>query len=260
MSSLIEYRQPESSHWSDVEGRPRYEADLRMARKEHLFPSVTSILSIKDKPQLTSWKIGQVVSQALTMTRNAGESDDDFLARVFEADKVERAKAPDLGTAAHKALADYLSTGRSPEEKKMRILVGAQIEWIDKHVEKSRRDVEYHFTYPHLGYSGCIDAQCVVDGRPAHIDWKTQETKAKYNYKVAFWPEWCSQLVAYAAGDMDMDLYSIVIDTAVPGQFHEPHLWSVEDKKWSWMLFLALRDAWIADRRYDPRVTEELPF
>jgi hypothetical protein len=256
--NLVEYHQPESAHWSDAEGNPRYDADLRTARKDHLFPSVTGILAIKDKPQLTNWKIGQVVSQALTMTREKGESDNDFLARVFEQDKAERAKAPDKGTEVHQWLADYLKTGHvmpNPVGVDLQPIVA----WIDQHVEKSQRDVEYHFTYPHLGYSGCIDVQCIVDGHPATIDFKTQAVKAKYD-KPGFWSEWCAQLVAYAAGDMDIDLYSIVIDTQTPGRWHEPHLWNAEDKKWSWMLFLALRDAWIADRRYDPRVSEELPW
>jgi hypothetical protein len=37
-----------------------------------LYPSVTSVLGIMDKPQLTSWKIEQAIMASLTLPKEEG--------------------------------------------------------------------------------------------------------------------------------------------------------------------------------------------
>ena len=63
-----------SSHWYDAAGNPRYDATLRTARKENLYPSVTSILSVVSKPGLDAWKMEQVALAALTLPRHPNEA------------------------------------------------------------------------------------------------------------------------------------------------------------------------------------------
>ena len=60
-----------------AKGEPR-PTTLRDARKLGLLPSVTNILSILSKPELTSWLQEQAVMAALTLPRIAGETEDAF--------------------------------------------------------------------------------------------------------------------------------------------------------------------------------------
>lgn len=83
MAGLISVPINSDAHWYGPDGEPRHDADLRVARKEKLYPSVTSILAIKEKPQLSAWKVEQALSQALTMQRFPNESDWAFIKRVL---------------------------------------------------------------------------------------------------------------------------------------------------------------------------------
>lgn len=252
MSNLVEYRQPESAHWYTGNGDPRHDATLREARKENLFPSVTSVLAIKEKPLLTNWKIGQMVAQALTMTRNPGENDYMFLKRVEEADKAERAKAPDLGTAVHAELAKYITTHLvNPPNG---VDLGLTLNWINKSVLIPEK-CEVRFISP-WGFGGCVDYIGSVDGKPAMVDWKTQAVKKE----PVFYPEWCAQLSAYQHAEKayeKYDLWSVIIDTKSPGCYAKK--WDPEESRWAWKAFLGLLECWIWDRHYDPRLPD-IPF
>lgn len=249
MSNLVEYHQPEASHWYTGDGEPRHDADLRIARKEKLYPSVTSVLAIKEKPQLTNWKIGQMVAQALTMERKPGENDYLFIERVKEADAAERAKAPDLGTAVHAELARYITTHTRTQ---MEIDIEPVIAWVSEHVLVPEK-CEVRFCSP-LGFGGCIDYVGVIDEKPAIIDWKTQAVKKS----PAFYNDWCWQLAAYSrANDYSShELYSVIIDTAHPGCYVQK--WERDDVRRGWNGFQGLLEAWFSDRKYDPRA--EIPF
>lgn len=259
MSNLVDYRQPESSHWYGPDGEPRHDADLRVARKEKLYPSVTSILAIKEKPQLSAWKVEQALSQALTMQRFPQESDWAFIKRVLEQDKEERAKAPDLGTAVHKAIAEYITAGGFPVVGE--VDMAPTYRWIDEHVDKPTAQCEVRFA-SYLGYGGCIDFVGLVDGKKAIIDWKTQSVKKT----PAFYDEWVWQLAAYYGRDstaLGPNFYngsqwiSVVIDTRGSGCY--PMSWTPEDAKRGWNGFLGLLEAWIADRKYNPR-EQDIPW
>lgn len=254
VSDIVQsYVQPEAAHWYGANGEPRHDATLREARKERLFPSVTSVLGIKEKPQLTQWKIAQMVAQALTMTRLPGENDYLFIKRVQEADEAERAKAPDLGKAVHLALASYFSG--SVYEAPEKVDMGPVLDWITAHAKITGARVEERFVSP-LGFGGCIDYVGLVDGRPALIDWKTQSVKKA----PAFYDEWAWQLAAYGLGTdpyMGCDLWSVVIDTAHQGCYAQK--WSPSDVARAWAGFKGLLEAWFADRKFDPRV-EDLQF
>ena len=81
---------PDSAHWyqrdgvachtvPSLKGEPR-PTTLRDARKLGLLPSVTNILGVIAKPELTAWLQEQAVMAALTLPRIAGETEDAFLA------------------------------------------------------------------------------------------------------------------------------------------------------------------------------------
>lgn len=242
MGNLITIRASSDAHWYAADGTPRHDATLREARKEHLYPSVTSILAIKAKPALENWKVAQLLGQALTMTRDPAESDDQFIERVKQADAEERAKAPDLGTEVHRQLADYIS-GSEAHPRVDGVDLGPVLAWIAEHLTKGQ-DVERRFSSPH-GFGGCIDYDGFVDGAPSMVDWKTQGVKSK----PAFYDEWCWQLSAYdSSPNAGHNLYSVIIDTIQPGCYVQK--WTPEDAKRGWKGFLGCKAVWEADRKY----------
>ena len=78
-------------------GQPR-PTNLRDARKLGLLPSVTNILGVIAKPELTAWLQEQAVMAALTLPRIAGESEDAFAKRVVADSQTTRDGAADFGT------------------------------------------------------------------------------------------------------------------------------------------------------------------
>ena len=115
----------ESAHWYTQAGEPAYEqpsADgkrmvkttLAHARKLHLLPSVTTVLSELAKPQLVSWLIEQAVLAAVTTPRKEGETTDAFIHRVLQVEKqqdAERDAAAAFGTTVHNELENALKAG-----------------------------------------------------------------------------------------------------------------------------------------------------
>jgi hypothetical protein len=259
MSSLIILRDADRVHWYAKDGTPRHDATLREARKENLYPSVTSILAIKERPQLAMWKTRQLVEQALTVSRLPDESDESWWERVLCADAEERAKAPDLGTDVHAQLADYIrSVEKNPRVPGVDL--GPVIGWTNEHVALGGfgNIVEASFSSGCYGYGGCIDYDGAVDGGPALIDWKTQSVKLNNKGKPApvFYDEWAWQLSAYLHNFLGVNwqdsrtLYSVIIDTAAPGCYVKQ--WSKEDAERGWKGFQGLFEAWKADRKYNP--------
>jgi hypothetical protein len=248
MGNLVTIRSSESVHWYQADGTPRHDATLREARKEHLYPSVTSVLDLKRKPGLDNWKLSQLLSQALTMTREPTETDEQYISRIVAADAEERSHAPDLGTEVHQQLADYIM-GREEFPRLPDVDLGPVLDWIDKHARKIPfgGKTEVRFSCGD-GFAGCVDYIGAVDGESALIDWKTQGVKDK----PAFYPEWCWQLSAYAAGIQASEsaLYSVIIDTNQPGCYAKR--WTEAEQRRGWSGFLGLLAAWCADRNYWP--------
>jgi hypothetical protein len=128
-STASNVRKTESSHWYTRDGKPCYEIEkkdgsglrpttLADARKLNLLPSVTTILSVLDKPNLTSWKIEQAVNAVLTTPRSNGEALDAFVQRVLQQERQqddESKKAMQLGTDVHNALELHLQGKPYPE-------------------------------------------------------------------------------------------------------------------------------------------------
>ena len=63
------------------------------ARKMGLLPSVTSVLGIMDKPQLTAWKIEQAIMSSLTLPREEGEELEDYAKRIVKDSKQSTTKS-----------------------------------------------------------------------------------------------------------------------------------------------------------------------
>ena len=109
----------EQGHWYWPDGRPAYEVpgangqmvkpDIRHARKLGLSRGVTDIIRMKAAPNLEAYKQEQILTAALTLTREPNEPDKSFIARI-KADAKAHAELRALeGKKVHEAIERCLS-------------------------------------------------------------------------------------------------------------------------------------------------------
>ncbi len=118
------------AHWYSQTGEPMHfversdgkgtrPATLRDAKKLGLLPSPTSVLKVLRAPQLEAWLIEQACLAVLTAPRKEGEALDAFVERVLHTERQQdeqAAKARDLGTAIHDAIANALQGVNYPAD------------------------------------------------------------------------------------------------------------------------------------------------
>lgn len=75
--------------------------DLRHARKYQFAPGVTTILREAHKEQLVQYRERQVLLAALTLPRNQGEPEDDYVDRILKDAKEAAWKAAEKGSEIH---------------------------------------------------------------------------------------------------------------------------------------------------------------
>src|SRR5215471_7529088 len=115
-----------ANHWYRHDGSPMFEIQalngemrkttLRDARQLNLVPSVTTILSIIEKPGLIKWQVDQGIMAALTLKRQENEPDAEFLVRLYKDSREQVIKAGVLGDQIHDACDKYFS-GRPYEDE-----------------------------------------------------------------------------------------------------------------------------------------------
>ncbi len=251
----------EGSHWYHYDGRPAYEvprADgsgmrkttLRDARELGLVPSVTSILKVLHKPALQNWLAAQYVIAALTLPKFPSESYDDFARRVVSDANREGSEAADFGTRIHALIEWWLGavyglgnpTPEAPLTDEEAPFLKGFIKFAQEHkivphfLEKGFADIV-------LGYGGKVDFIGEYEGDLNIIDWKTKKTKP--GEKLRTWPDWGPQLHAYAngLGMHDIPFRSVIVSSTEPGRV-DTHLWTEQEREWTWETFLACRTIW----------------
>ena len=191
-----------SEHWYDKDGKPAYtiigtngkerNTTVRDARKHGYVPSVTTVLGLLHKPGLETWKLQNMLLAALTLPKQDGESETDWIERVMQDSKATGKEAMERGSRMHDVLEQfYKSNGSSIwplyciEIDRMLYEHFGQQNWIP---EKS-------FSDP-MGFGGKVDLHC--DG--IVIDFKSKEGSLE---SVKAYDEQIMQLAAYRVG-LDM--------------------------------------------------------
>ena len=232
-----------------LKGAPR-PTTLRDARKLGLLPSVTNILGVIAKPELTAWLQTQAVMAALTLPRIAGETEDAFAKRVVEDSQTTRDGAADFGTAFHhgaECVAQTLEVDAAHPAA----------DWL-KHYRcwyqgnaLALRWTEKVLIHPEGCYAGTAD---LLIEHPVHgltlVDLKTM--KIKPGAKPSPYKSWCYQLAAYrvALGE-PVRCMNLIVNSTEPALPIE-HLWSEDEIQLGWQAFMAAHRLWCIEKNYDP--------
>lgn len=168
-------------HWYDSEGRACHTVigtngkeratTLRDARKLVLYPSVTSILAIQDKINLTRWLINELVSWCIDNPYHPHDyiNTSVYVKRAFIGMRSKGKLASERGTEIHNKLEDYYKTGRiCPIDADY---ITPAIELIGKEFGSRDWKSETTFCNQKHGYAGSVDLHC----SDIVIDFKTKD-------------------------------------------------------------------------------------
>lgn len=241
----------EGGHYYMPDGTPYYtmvgangrerNVTLRDARKVGAFPSVTGILKCADKPALTQYFVKQAVMASLTLPRNPGESDDDYIKRILTDSRQEGADARDVGTEIHGAIESAFSE---------RGLWANQpyYAWAEKAMDTVPQSqtwsAEKSFASP-LGYGGKVDLHC----DKWVIDIKTKSGPAEGR---KLWDEEICQLAAYRVGLRLPNARCAILHVDRDNPSAELLEAKEEDLQRGWQMFLSLLCYWQAKNSYGP--------
>lgn len=188
-----------SAHWYERSGKARHDSDLRDARKEYLFPSVTTVdKDVFKNDFLDKWKMNQLVIAAASNFKQLHESDEDYANRIYELSLEKATTAANFGKEVHDAIEHYpqlpLDTALGPWISKFG-------PWFDSFVD-TIVERESVLVDNDLGIAGRLDTAAIIkpSGNVAILDYKTQDVKRNKagKKKPAYYESWPRQLAFYA--------------------------------------------------------------
>jgi hypothetical protein len=263
-----------SSHWYSLDGKPVHKlptkdgdgeraTTIRDARKMNLLPSVTGIIGILDKPQLTKWKMREAAKAALKVPPPQGEeSHDRFADRAIDFAMNQVGEAADLGSKIHTGIENVIRGAAVEVSEDIKPYIRPVIAWMrEKGIRITHSEIV--LVNPMHGFAGRVDALFTwgeVDAPNMGIlDFKTKKTKE--GEKVEAYDEHLLQLAAYAAthyGEAYLDRVlaaNLFISSTEPGRMEVIK----HDKGRLVEAFQAFKQmcaVWRFRKGYDPRPEE----
>ena len=251
---------PDAAHWYQRDGQPLHTVlsakgeprptTLRDARKLDLLPSVTNILGVIAKPELTAWLQEQAVMAALTLPRIAGETEDAFAKRVVEDSLTTRDGAADFGTAFHRGAERIAQTLEVDQADLLSAWLNRYRDWFQENVVTCRW-TEQRVVSNQFGYAGTAD---LLIEHKVHglclVDLKTMKINPKYKMKP--YSTWAYQLAAYRkALGVQARCINLIVNSVVPETPIE-HVWGEAEMDAGLRAFMAARELWVIEKGYDP--------
>jgi hypothetical protein len=249
----------DGAHWYDKAGKPQHDADLRVARKQLLMASVTTIDKAQFKNDfLDRWKMNQLVIAASENARQGHESTEEYANRIYELSMEKATKAAEFGKEVHAAIEVYPQMPLNPVmapyfdefgkwcSENITEIIGTEMVLVDNDIGVAGRG-DWKGTHKTLG--------TVI------LDFKTQDVKKddKGRKKPAFYDAWPRQLAFYAVADAKLSgmfpaiptCISLVIDSNEPAP---PFIkvWDRDEIKSAYEDFVLAVYAWHKKRRYWP--------
>ena len=247
--------------------------NLTDAKKYGLLPSVTNIIGLLDKPQLTAWKIEQAIKAAYALPKHDWDSRpyEDVAHEINILSQQETETARVFGQSMHGAVENFICSGEEPDNPDLIPYFEKFKEWWEAEIVECYVSEKTVVGY---GYAGRLDlkAQTRTYG-VSIIDFKTRKraspTAAQKKKgglgKFATYPEDCIQLVAYedAEGGLNnledpldatpktQNLLSVFLDSKEPTPV-DVHVWEDHDKFRYRRAFSSLCHLWMSLKDYDP--------
>ncbi len=191
-------------HWYQCRydnATPEHSADLRRARKELLYPSISVILKDGFKNDfLDRWKTNELLLAAASVIRQPHDTDESYCQRVYERSLEKAQTAADFGKKIHSAIEEYPRGTPTPE---IAPWLSKFSGWYESNVAIPLHREVILFDHA-LGLAGTCDF--IGRGKGAFADqiimpdWKSQNVKKdeKGRKKPAFYESWPRQLAFYA--------------------------------------------------------------
>lgn len=226
--------------------------DLRHARKYQFAPGVTTIIREAHKEQLVQYRERQVLLAALTLPRNQGESEDDYVDRILSDAKQAAWKAAEQGSEIHGRIERDLTN---------------QSQLVDSWVHETRlalraltpeigawtceRPVVHNYGF---GTKSDLSGVCPLTQRAFVVDIKTKDGDVS---NVKLYAEHCQQLAATRAALAQQDRqFEHAICAIVFVSRTQPQASLVvapdADVAHGWETFKALLHLWQQRNRYAP--------
>ncbi len=249
-----------SAHWYDRNGEPMHDADLRVARKNGLYGSVTSI----DKDSfpnlfLDRWKMEQLVKACVENQRQPHEDVEQYAQRIYDISGNKARTAAEFGKEIHDAVDHYPNPAPSHLTP-----------WFDEFAKFYQANIsdkiasEKVLLDHDIGVAGRTDFIGTglgwIAGRVV-IDWKTQDVKIdkKGRKTPNFYDSWRRQLAFYAVADAKETgafpfiphCLSLIIDSNKGGLVYHK-LWTHEESVKAYEEFVAGAWLWCRKRDYWP--------
>ena len=217
--------QGQGSHWYYPDGRECFEvpsADGKKmvkttivhARKLGLYPSVTTVLKILDKPEIDTWRVERAIKASLASVRRPGERIKQFIARILEVAQSKSKRAMNFGGDLHSYI-EGLITGNTfdsiliPQATKDAIK-----DYFTKNIQSAT--AEQLAINHELKYAGRKDMDALIGGGTYLYDFKTQGTKP--GKPVNFYKEFIIQLGGYSLCGSYTGIRCMIISSTEPGR------------------------------------------
>ena len=248
----------ESGHWyavsSSGEVTSRYDADLRIARKQGLFISPTTIYkAVRANGGLDLWKENQLLKAFFSTVRYMDEDDKAFAKRLKDIAMSKGSDAASFGTRVHDAIEHYPEV---PSDESILYQYTQYAQWHEENIIEVLSS-EKMVAHRGIGVAGRCDRIAIhKDYGPVVIDIKTMDVKEGKKPKP--YESWCPQLAFYAYAEIHNGnlanvptCINVVIDS---NGVHPltPIVWTPQDVAAGWKDFLATAWLWFTEKDYWP--------
>lgn len=252
------------SHWYRHDGSACFEVPNKSkpgmrpvkitdARELKLLPSVTTVLSVLDKPQLSDWKHRQITRWCFD---NPGAHADyeQFHRLAVDGAFQQVEDAADLGTRVHKALEQHFQG--AAYDPSLEVYVKATDQWMRENGVKLLQQ-ELRLTSVSHGYAGTTDAVMVSLRGTGILDFKTRKTVP--GKPCTPWDTQPMQIAAYDVAkygnrpEVGRVGCNCFISTTEPGRV-EAAWYDHEQLNREWDAFAAALALWRHLKGYDPRL------
>jgi hypothetical protein len=228
-------------------------ATLRDAKRYGFSPGQTSVIRLLANPGLRKWQDRNLILAALTLPRNPGERDTEWVDRILDDAEEQASRAAEVGSEFHAAIQQAFVLEIPPEDNPAHRRAYVEIRrWISDHYSGLTPEAEVAFVDKEFGHAGKTDMVLLSsDSVRVILEHKTVESVAAWRAKRKPYDSWQMQI----GGDAlhfggKLACVQVVIDRNTGEcEFYE---WTAEEVGHGIDLFLATWELWQVLKRYSP--------